>query len=94
MHLTGSDTEAHDIYQEAFLKAYKNVGSFRLRVFVYTWIYRIVTNLCSITCGRSKCEKKMRRRDSMRKASSTMCWSVCLMGGLPPIPSVIYCAGN
>src|SRR5271169_4154903 len=29
MHLTGSEHEAQDIYQEAFLKAYKNLGSFR-----------------------------------------------------------------
>jgi RNA polymerase sigma-70 factor, ECF subfamily len=46
MHLTGSDTEAQDIYQEAFLKAYKNVSNFRFECSFYTWIYRIVTNLC------------------------------------------------
>jgi RNA polymerase sigma-70 factor (ECF subfamily) len=46
MHLTGSDHEAQDIYQEAFLKAYRNLGSFRFECSFYTWIYRIVTNLC------------------------------------------------
>jgi RNA polymerase sigma-70 factor, ECF subfamily len=46
MHLTGSDHEAQDIYQEAFLKAYKNIASFRFECSFYTWIYRIVTNLC------------------------------------------------
>src|SRR5216684_2584189 len=46
MHLTGSELEAQDIYQEAFLKAYKSVGSFRFECSFYTWIYRIVTNLC------------------------------------------------
>src|SRR3989442_6131471 len=46
MHLTGSDHEAQDIYQEAFLKAYKSVGNFRFECSFYTWIYRIVTNLC------------------------------------------------
>jgi RNA polymerase sigma-70 factor (ECF subfamily) len=46
LHLTGSEAEAQDIYQEAFLKAYKNVGSFRFECSFYTWIYRIVTNLC------------------------------------------------
>ncbi len=45
-HLTGSETDAQDIYQEAFLKAYKNLGSFRFECSFYTWIYRIVTNLC------------------------------------------------
>jgi RNA polymerase sigma-70 factor, ECF subfamily len=46
MHLTGSESDAQDIYQEAFLKAYKNLGSFRFECSFYTWIYRIVTNLC------------------------------------------------
>ncbi|MBV8051462.1 MAG: sigma-70 family RNA polymerase sigma factor [Acidobacteriaceae bacterium] len=46
MHLTGSEHEAQDIYQEAFLKAYRNVANFRFECSFYTWIYRIVTNLC------------------------------------------------
>ncbi len=46
MHLTGSEHEAQDIYQEAFLKAYRSVGNFRFECSFYTWIYRIVTNLC------------------------------------------------
>src|SRR5689334_16765534 len=29
LHLTGSEDDAQDIYQEAFLKAYKNLSSFR-----------------------------------------------------------------
>ena len=46
LHLTGSDHEAQDVYQEAFLKAYKSIGNFRFECSFYTWIYRIVTNLC------------------------------------------------
>jgi RNA polymerase sigma-70 factor, ECF subfamily len=46
MHLTGSEAEAQDIYQEAFLKAYRSIASFRFECSFYTWIYRIVTNLC------------------------------------------------
>ncbi|MGA9353960.1 MAG: sigma-70 family RNA polymerase sigma factor [Terriglobales bacterium] len=46
LHLTQSETDAQDVYQEAFLKAYKNLGSFRFECSFYTWIYRIVTNLC------------------------------------------------
>ncbi len=46
LHLTGSQTDAQDIYQDAFLKAYRNVGNFRFECSFYTWIYRIVTNLC------------------------------------------------
>src|SRR5215471_6678565 len=46
LHLTGSEPEAQDVYQDAFLKAYRNIGSFRFECSFYTWIYRIVTNLC------------------------------------------------
>jgi RNA polymerase sigma-70 factor (ECF subfamily) len=46
LHLTGSEADAQDIYQEAFLKAYRNVGNFRFECSFYTWLYRIVTNLC------------------------------------------------
>jgi RNA polymerase sigma-70 factor, ECF subfamily len=45
-HLTGSESDAQDIYQEAFLKAYRSVGKFRFECSFYTWLYRIVTNLC------------------------------------------------
>src|SRR6202521_5816525 len=45
-HLTGAEHDAQDVYQDAFLKAYKNIGSFRFECSFYTWIYRIVTNLC------------------------------------------------
>jgi len=46
IHLTGSVEDAQDIYQEAFLRAYINLGSFRFECSFYTWMYRIVTNLC------------------------------------------------
>jgi RNA polymerase sigma-70 factor, ECF subfamily len=46
LRLTGSESDAQDVYQDAFLKAYKNLGSFRFECSFYTWIYRIVTNLC------------------------------------------------
>src|SRR5271166_2893403 len=46
LHLTGSESDAQDVYQEAFLRAYINLGSFRFECSFYTWIYRIVTNLC------------------------------------------------
>jgi RNA polymerase sigma-70 factor (ECF subfamily) len=46
LHLTGSEQDAQDIYQEAFLKAYRHLGNFRFECSFYTWLYRIVTNLC------------------------------------------------
>src|SRR5882757_5704763 len=46
IHLTGSVEDGQDIYQEAFLRAYINLKNFRFECSFYTWIYRIVTNLC------------------------------------------------
>lgn len=46
VHLTGSQEDGQDVYQEAFLRAYINLGSFRFECSFYTWLYRIVTNLC------------------------------------------------
>lgn len=58
LRLTGSEHEAQDIYQEAFLKAYRNVGSFRFECSFYTWIYRIVTNLCLDHLRRKQVRKE------------------------------------
>ena len=38
--------DARDIYQESFLKVYRNLHRFRSECSFYTWIYRIVTNVC------------------------------------------------
>jgi len=46
VHLTGSQEDGQDIYQEVFLRAYINLARFRFECSFYTWIYRIVTNLC------------------------------------------------
>jgi RNA polymerase sigma-70 factor (ECF subfamily) len=37
---------AADLYQESFLRIYRNLHLFRLESGFYTWIYRIVTNVC------------------------------------------------
>jgi RNA polymerase sigma-70 factor (ECF subfamily) len=42
--LTGSHEDAADAVQEAFLKAYRGVQSFRQQSSFYTWLFRIVVN--------------------------------------------------
>jgi RNA polymerase sigma-70 factor (ECF subfamily) len=66
LHLTGSEQEAQDIYQEAFLKVYRNLGSFRFECSFYTWIYRIVSNLCMDYLRR----KQVRKEDPSVRTSS------------------------
>jgi RNA polymerase sigma-70 factor (ECF subfamily) len=46
LNVLGSTEDARDVYQEAFLKIYRNLHRFRFECAFYTWIYRIVTNLC------------------------------------------------
>jgi RNA polymerase sigma-70 factor, ECF subfamily len=46
IHLTGSEDDGQDIYQEAFLRAYIHLARFRFECSFYTWIYRIASNLC------------------------------------------------
>lgn len=42
----GSEEEARDVSQEAFLKAYRAIGSFKREARFSSWLYQIATNLC------------------------------------------------
>lgn len=46
LNLMKRHEDARDVYQEAFLKVYKNLHRFRFECSFYTWLYRIVTNVC------------------------------------------------
>jgi len=46
LRITGSKSDAQDIYQEVFLKAYKKLNCFRFECSFSTWITRIATNAC------------------------------------------------
>jgi RNA polymerase sigma-70 factor (ECF subfamily) len=46
LNLLRSPEDASDVYQEAFLRVYRNLHSFRFDCSFHTWLYRIVTNLC------------------------------------------------
>lgn len=44
LHLTGSASEADDIAQEVFLKAFRALGQFEGRSQFFTWVYRMAVN--------------------------------------------------
>src|SRR3982075_3416551 len=46
LNLMNRPEDARDVYQEAFLKVYRNLHRFRFECSFYTWLYRIVTNVC------------------------------------------------
>lgn len=57
MNLLRSPDDAYDIYQEAFLRVFRNLNSFRFDCSFHTWLYRIVTNLCLDHLRKKKVRK-------------------------------------
>jgi RNA polymerase sigma-70 factor (ECF subfamily) len=57
-NLLRSPDEERDVYQEAFLKVYRNLHSFRFDCSFHTWLYRIVTNVCLDHLRRRKVRKE------------------------------------
>lgn len=58
MNLLRSAEDAQDVYQEAFLRVYRNLNSFRFDCAFHTWLYRIVTNLCLDQMRKRKVRKE------------------------------------
>ena len=61
--MLGNEQDAQDVHQEAFIKAYRHLANFRFECSFYTWLYRIVTNLCL---------DQLRRRKSRREDPATV----------------------
>lgn len=59
LRLTGDENDALDASQEAFLRAYTHLGSFKRESRFSVWLYRITYNICSDIL-----RKKARDRDA------------------------------
>jgi RNA polymerase sigma-70 factor, ECF subfamily len=58
MNLLRSPEDARDVYQEAFLRVFRNLHSFRFDCSFHTWLYRIVTNICLDQLRKRKVRKE------------------------------------
>lgn len=58
-YFLGNWEDARDVAQEAFVKAYENLSSFKENSRFYTWFYRLLVNQCKDFLRR----KKVRRED-------------------------------
>lgn len=58
LNLLRSQEDANDVYQEAFLRVYRNLHTFRFDCSFNTWLYRIVTNLCLDALRKRKVRKE------------------------------------
>lgn len=58
LNLLRSQEDARDVYQEAFLRVYRNLHAFRFDCSFHTWLYRIVSNLCLDQIRKRKVRKE------------------------------------
>jgi RNA polymerase sigma-70 factor (ECF subfamily) len=58
MNLLRSPEDARDVYQEAFMRVYRNLQGFRFDCSFHTWLYRIVTNICLDHLRKRKVRKE------------------------------------
>jgi len=57
-NLLHSEEDARDIYQEVFLRVFRNLPRFRFECSFSTWLYRIVANLCLDQIRKRKVRKE------------------------------------
>lgn len=60
--MTGNESDAEDVVQETFLKAYRQLGRFESRANFGTWVYRIAVN-CAIDYMRAKPKRESAEDD-------------------------------
>ncbi len=71
LQITRRPEDAHDLYQEAFLKVYRNLDRFRFECAFYTWLYRVVTNVCLDHLRRRSSRPEDQAPESPNAASSS-----------------------
>ena len=69
-NLLHSEEDARDVYQEAFLRVYRNLPKFRFDCSFSTWLYRIVSNLCLDQLRKRKVRQEESRRFQSAEVNS------------------------
>lgn len=67
LHLCGSESEAEDIAQEVFFKAYRKLDTFEGRSEFFTWVYRMAVNR-SLNARRDRSRRRETTMDDPRVA--------------------------
>jgi len=77
LHITGSHSDAEDIAQEAFVRAYRGLDKFDGRSELFTWLYRITVNTAL---------NQLRSQGRQRKLARAGAERVAHFGGRPEAP--------
>ena len=64
LRILRSQEDARDAYQEAFLKVYRKLDTFRFQCRFHTWLYRIATNVCLDHLRRRKARPEFTALDA------------------------------
>lgn len=67
-HMLGSESEAEDVTQEVFVRAYRSLGRFRGECGFFSWLYRIASNQVYTAIRRV-----VRRRRVYEEAARDFC---------------------
>lgn len=69
-------TEAEDVVQEAFLQVFRSIRKFRGDASFYSWLYRIVVNLCLSRTRRKSAQHTDYVGDAPGGTSSAATWEL------------------
>jgi RNA polymerase sigma-70 factor (ECF subfamily) len=78
--LTGDESLADDIVQEAFIKAWRNIGNFRMQSSFRSWLHRITVNAAM--------DHLRKRARHQRHETGELYWETLEHGSITPRPDV------
>lgn len=71
-HITQNREDAEDVVQDAFLKAYKNLGNFQGQSRFYTWLVRIAVNEALMRLRRRRPERMISLDEDVKTENDSM----------------------
>src|SRR5512142_1536327 len=71
-HITQNREDAEDVVQDAFLKAYENLGQFQGQSKFYTWLVRIAVNAALMKLRRRRPERMVSLDEDVKTEEDSM----------------------
>ena len=86
-HITHNEEDAQDVVQDAFLKAYQNLGQFQGNSKFYTWLVRIAVNEALMKLRRRRTDRTVSMDEDVETEEGSMPREVADWG---PNPEQLY----
>src|ERR1017187_6302994 len=87
--MTGNESDAEDVVQDSFLRAYRQLGAFDDQAAFGSWVYRITVN-CSLDLIRAR----KRRSEQMQPADAEMDDPIAALPSPDPAPDRLALSGE